>query len=306
MVDRLDMAAARAIQYARTLYPDDLRAVHVDVDNKYAKALEEEWGRVGLARLPLDIVECPDRRLLRATVEIVADAVMDGETECTVLLPRRGFASGWQRFLHDRTADKIAAVISQIPHASATIVPYNLRGSVAERGRRYQKVVAEALAEGGLAPRGPGSEDVEGPSAVAAVPVDATRAGRRDRARERAREREREGQVSAADRALAQRSAGTAPIGSATFRQRTRVAGRVRSVRVQPRAGTQNLECVLSDGTGGILLVFQGRPKIPGIEPGARLVAEGMVGAWGRRLAILNPDYELVAGADADGPEGGG
>ena len=74
------------------------------------------------------------------------------------------------------------------------------------------------------------------------------------------------------------------------------MAGRVKSVRVQPRAGTSNLECVLTDGTGGLLLVFQGRPRIPGIEPGARLVAEGMVGAWGRRLAILNPDYELVGG----------
>jgi hypothetical protein len=44
-------------------------------------------------------------------------------------------------------------------------------------------------------------------------------------------------------------------------------------------------------------LVFQGRPKIAGIEPGARLVAEGMVGAWGRRPAMLNPSFELVAGA---------
>jgi hypothetical protein len=79
------------------------------------------------------------------------------------------------------------------------------------------------------------------------------------------------------------------------------VAGRVKSVRVQPRAGTSNLECVLTDGTGGLLLVFQGRPRIPGVEPGARLVAQGMVGAWGQRLAILNPDYELVSGADSSG-----
>ena len=28
------------------------------------------------------------------------------------------------------------------------------------------------------------------------------------------------------------------------------------------------------------------------------LVAEGMVGAWGRRPAMLNPSFELVAGAD--------
>ena len=45
--------------------------------------------------------------------------------------------------------------------------------------------------------------------------------------------------------------------------------------------------------------MFQGRPRIPGIEPGARLVAEGMVGDWGRRQAILNPDYELIAGREA-------
>lgn len=110
-----------------------------------------------------------------------------------------------------------------------------------------------------------------------------------------------------ADRALARRARGTRPIGEVEWRQRVRVAGRVKSVRVQPRAGTQNLEATLADRTGRILLVFQGRPRIPGIEPGARLVAEGMVGAWGRRLAILNPDYELVAERDGDqGPAGEG
>ena len=76
---------------------------------RWPRELEEEWSRLGLSRLPLDIIECPDRRLGRATLELVADAVADGDTECTVLLPRRTFATGWQRFLHDRTADKIAA-----------------------------------------------------------------------------------------------------------------------------------------------------------------------------------------------------
>jgi hypothetical protein len=45
--------------------------------------------------------------------------------------------------------------------------------------------------------------------------------------------------------------------------------------------------------------VFQGRRRIPGIQPGARLVVEGMVGDWARRQAILNPDYELIAGPEA-------
>ena len=86
----------------------------------------------------------------------------------------------------------------------------------------------------------------------------------------------------------------TTPIGRVQWRQRVRIAGRVNSVRTQPRAGNANLECVLTDGTGKILLVFQGRRQIAGIEPGARLVVEGMVGDWARRQAILNPSYELV------------
>jgi amino acid transporter len=286
LVDRLDMAAVRALQYARTLTPDDLRAVHFDIDSKEARLLEEEWSRVGL-RVPLDIIECPDRRLLRAAVELVADATIDGDTECTVLLPRRGYGGGWERFLHDRTADKLAATLSQVPHVSATIIPFNLPGRLSDRVRSYGRSVQEAHSTGAESGDGTGAD---------APGRGRDRPGRRDAAR-RART------LLAADETLAERAGATTPIAAVVPRHRVRVAGRVKSVRVQPRAGTQNLECVVSDGSGGILLVFQGRPKIAGIEPGARLVAEGMVGTWGRRPAMLNPSFELVQGAPVDPTE---
>ena len=292
LVDRLDLATARALQYARTLTPDDLRAVHFDIDSKEAHALEEEWGRLGLARLPLDIIECPDRRLGRAAIELVADATLDGDTECTVLLPRRGYSQVWQRFLHDRTADKIANVLSQVPHVAATIVPYNLPGRSGEKVRRYgqsvQRARITAVAGGHLPPI-----DTEGRSGV----EEGSDRGA-DRGATRREAQRKANAVAVADDALARRAGVTTPISDVAVRQRVKVAGRVKSVRVQPRAGTSNLECVLSDGTGGLLLVFQGRPRIAGIEPGARLVAEGMVGAWGRRPAMLNPSFELVAGSD--------
>jgi hypothetical protein len=293
LVDRLDMATARALQYARTLTPDDLRAVHFDIDSKEARSLEEEWGRLGLARLPLDIIECPDRRLGRAAIELVADATLDGDTECTVLLPRRGYSQVWQRFLHDRTADKIANVLSQVPHVAATIIPYNLPGRFGEKVRRYGQSVqrarlTDAAAGGHLPPI-----DTEGRSGVEEGPDRGA-----DRGATRREAQRKANAVSAADDALARRAGVTTPISEVAVRQRVKVAGRVKSVRVQPRAGTSNLECVLNDGTGGLLLVFQGRPRIAGIEPGARLVAEGMVGAWGRRPAMLNPSFELVAGTD--------
>ena len=291
LVDRLDAATVRALQYARTLAPDDLRAVHFDIDTKAARELESEWGRLGLTRLPLDIIECPDRRLGRAAIELVADATLDGDTECTVLLPRRSYARVWERFLHDRTADKIAAVLGQVPHVSATIVPFAVGGGrFGERVRSYGRSVQQRARLGRDGSDGKTQVDAEARSGV-------DRAGRKDGPR-------RPGAVLEADQTLAQRAGATTPIAAVVPRQRVRVAGRVKSVRVQPRAGTSNLECVLSDGTGGILLVFQGRPKIAGIDPGARLVAEGMVGTWSRRPAMLNPSFEVVQGATVDPAEG--
>ncbi len=251
LIGQLDMAAARAVQYARTLRPDELRAVHFNIDTVATEELKDEWSRLGLAHLPLDIIECRDRRLERAALEYVADLVADGKTECTVLLPRRAFNSRLARVLHDRTADRIADAVGTVAHVAATIVPFNLESAQRRKVR-------------------PSSH-------------------RSDAARRKAM------RTAGVDRALARRATGTVPISDVTWRTRVRVAGRIRSLRVQTAKGTANLECEITDDTGVLLLVFQGRPKIPGIEPGARLIVEGMVGSWQRRLAILNPDYELVS-----------
>ena len=258
LVERLDLATARAIQYGRTLVPDDLRAVHLVLDSRRARDLEERWGRLGLARFPLDLVECPDRRLGRAVLELAAEAVADGETELTLLLPRRGYNSRWARLLHDRTADRIASVAGQIPHVNATLVPFQI-------SRRLHRVPSPQQAATSEAPRSEGPAPGRPVRTVGGL-----------------------------------RAVGTVPIAEVAYRRRAKVAGRITSVRVQPRAGVASLECVLTDDTGGLLLVFQGRRRVAGISPGARLVAEGMVGQREKRLAIVNPVYELVAGPDDD------
>jgi hypothetical protein len=84
------------------------------------------------------------------------------------------------------------------------------------------------------------------------------------------------------------------PIAEVRWRQRARVAGRVRSMRIQPWGGAPTLECTLVDATGGIAVVFLGRREVAGIHPGACLAVEGMVGEHNGRLAILNPAYDFV------------
>jgi amino acid transporter len=126
LVDRLDLAAARAIQYARTLTPDELRAVHFVVDDEAGQRLADEWRRLGLSRVRLDMVACPDRRLTQAAVEHVAYELSDGETEVSVLLPDRKYNGLWHRILHDRTAESILEQVSKLPHANVTTVPFHL------------------------------------------------------------------------------------------------------------------------------------------------------------------------------------
>jgi amino acid transporter len=254
-VERFDLAAARALQYARSLATDEPRAVHFVLDTTAAKELEAQWLSLGLTRFSLELVECPDRRLGRAAMELVAEAASDGETEVTVLLPRRISDTPLRRVLHDRTSERIAGLVGEIPNASATIIPFML-------GRRRRFAISGVTAQAEAAQ-------------AASVLKD--------------------------DGMVRHRIDGTTPIGHLRWRQHARVAGRIRSVRVQPASGISSLECTLVDDTGQLLLIFQGRRVVPGIEPGTRLIVEGIVGERGRRTAMINPTYTILAGSAEDG-----
>jgi hypothetical protein len=258
LVDRIDLAAARAIQYARTLMPDDLRAVHFNIDNQRAEILIERWQRVGLTRLPLDVIDCPDRRLGRAALEMAAE-LADGETEVSILLPRRSYGRAWRRILHDQTADRIVDIVSQLSHVNATIVPFAVAPGIEERRPR-----TVALRR----------QPVRTPATTSPEP----------------------------DRAIFSAVSGITPIAQLRWRTAARVGGRVKTLRVQPWGDVPTLECVLVDGSGeAITLVFLGRRSIPGIRSGTQMIAEAMVGKHQRRLAMINPIYELLSTPEPSG-----
>jgi hypothetical protein len=126
LVDRIDMATARAIQYARNLNPDDLYAVHFNVDNRRAEAIMRRWTELGLSRMPLEVIEVLDRRLSRAALELASRAAADGETEVSVLIPTRSYRRSWSVLLHGKNADRLVKALGRIPHVNATMVPFNV------------------------------------------------------------------------------------------------------------------------------------------------------------------------------------
>ncbi len=256
LVDRLDLAVLRALRYAGSIRPTDIRAVHLMVDSEVAAELQRQWIERKLGdRVPLSIVECPDRRLVHAATQLAYETVIEDRAEVTVLLPRRTFRRLSQRLLHDRTADRIAESVGRIPHVAATIVPFDttLPHEAVERieARQLQAAAAPAL----------------GASTAVAVPLLKVPA--------------------------LPRGNGTTPIGSVSWKQQVTVEGRVKLVQAGTTAG-KSLEVQVFDDTGGVRLLFFGRTRIPGIAPGALVRASGRVGEYKGHLALANPRYELV------------
>ena len=75
--------------------------------------------------------------------------------------------------------------------------------------------------------------------------------------------------------------------------QAVTVLGRLRSVEHCPRAAVATLEAELFDGSEAITLVWLGRRRIPGIEPGRTLKASGRIAVRNGRKVLYNPYYEL-------------
>jgi amino acid transporter len=282
-LDDFDLATIAGLRYARSLRPTSLRAVHFVIDNVQADRLRQDWVRANPG-IPLDFVDCPDRRLAAAAASLVsAEAALPG-VGVTAILPRRSYTPIVGRLLHDRTADKMASAISRIPHAAATIVPFDVRSRV-ESLSRGVPTETRADHDAGPVPVSTEAAEAEATAQAAAAgepvgedltaPAGSGRYGRPAPGR------------------------GVTPIGSLTRPGRAVVAGRVHTVEIRPVEHNTVLACDVEDSTGQLTALFYGRSNIAGLRPGSKVRLRGQVGIREGRPVMINPAYELLA----PGPE---
>ena len=69
--------------------------------------------------------------------------------------------------------------------------------------------------------------------------------------------------------------------------------GRLRSVEFRPSDAEASLEAELFDGTDGVTLIWLGRRRIPGIEPGRTMRVRGRLAMRDGRKVLYNPFYEI-------------
>jgi amino acid transporter len=314
-VDDFDLATVAALRYARSLRPTTLRAVHFVIDNVQADTLRQDWVRANTG-ITLDFIDCADRRLTHCAAELVsAEAELPG-VGVTVILPRRSYSALLGRLLHDRTADRIAGAVSRIPHAAATIVPFDVRSRLEAIEERQAGGVKEPTAPEPVSAKVAGQaaarEQAAGPGqAGAAEPADGEDVAD---AAALANAEVAVADAVAADAAPAGDGSqysrpvpppGIQPMGSLTRPGKATVEGRVYAVEIRPVERNTVLAAEVADSTGHLTALFYGRSHIPGLICGSRVRFRGQVGLQAGGPVMINPAYELVAPGDAGPPDTG-
>lgn len=260
LVDNVDIATVGAIRYARSLKPRNLSAVHFVIDDRRAEEIRTAWAASdALDDVTLELIDCPDRRLANAAVDYAIRMTEKSDVELTLLLPRRAYSGFLGRLLHDQTAEEIAAPISQLQRVVATIVPFDV-------------------------------DRITSGSQLTIHPQPAFKAS----STSKPAEFKKVADVIKPVEPISHYAEDLTPIGEITWRMRAQVQGQVTAIKSAAKGSAPLLQVEVWDQTGGVTLHFLGRREIAGLEVGAQIRAEGMVGEEEGVLTILNPSYQLL------------
>jgi amino acid transporter len=282
-VDDFDLATLAALRYAKSLRPTTVRAVHFVIDTEQAERLRAAW--LPDRSVSLELIDCPDRRLTRCAADLVSHEAKAPGTQVTAILPRRSFSPLLGRLLHDHTADKIAGVVSRVPNAAATIIPFDVQNRLHVLQQRQAN--SEGAKPASLTP-------VPGPPAAKADAKADVEAGAEAGAKA--------GPLPGAggyDRPVP--PPGVTPIGSIHQPGKATVEGRVRVVEIRSVERNSVLACEICDSTGDLTALFYGRSRIAGLMCGSRVRFRGPVGIKGGAPVMVNPAYELIVPHVASG-----
>jgi amino acid transporter len=126
LVSAVHNATLRALEYARSLSPTELRAVTFNVDPDETMRILNEWATT-VADVPLEAVDSPYREVTRPLVKYARQlhASMP-DSVVSVIVPEFVVRHWWHQFLHNQTALSIKYALVFEPGIVVTSVPFHL------------------------------------------------------------------------------------------------------------------------------------------------------------------------------------
>ena len=119
-------ATDQSLRYALSLRADELRCVHVQVDDEEGSALRAAW-QERYPEQPLEILDSPYRQIggpIHAWVREVLDE--HPRTFVTIVIPELVVRKRWHRLLHNQTALTLKGTFLFEPSVVVSAVPYRL------------------------------------------------------------------------------------------------------------------------------------------------------------------------------------
>jgi amino acid transporter len=126
LVSGIHRGVLPALQYGRSIAPDNVTAVYVNLDSDQTAKLQQRWCDWG-CEVPLVILESPYRSLITPLFNYIqeVDARYDDDV-LTVVLPEFVPAHWWEHLLHNQTGLLIKTALIFNKGVVVTSVPYHL------------------------------------------------------------------------------------------------------------------------------------------------------------------------------------
>jgi amino acid transporter len=126
LISGIHRGVVPALEFARSIAPDNTTALFVDLDAEQTRKIQEKWARWG-AGIPLQVLDSPYRSLVRPILRYIdqIDAQYDDDV-LSVILPEFIPSKWWQHLLHNQTALTIKAALLFRRGVVVISVPYHL------------------------------------------------------------------------------------------------------------------------------------------------------------------------------------
>ncbi|MFP5225009.1 MAG: APC family permease [Actinomycetota bacterium] len=127
LVSQVHNATRRAVDYAATLSPTNLRAVTFNIDPEETMRIVETW--VGeMEDVALEAVDSPYRSVTRPLLRYVRELrAANPDAIVSVVVPEFVVKKFWHQALHNQTAFQIKKVLLFEPGVTLTSVPFHLK-----------------------------------------------------------------------------------------------------------------------------------------------------------------------------------
>jgi hypothetical protein len=126
-ISGIHQGVIRALEYAKSIAPDHVTAVYVDLDEEATKTLREKW-KTFAGDVELVVLASPYRALTRPLLGYIDRVERDHKDDIvTIVLPEFVPAKWWQHLLHNQSSLLLKGALLFKEGVIVTNVPYHLK-----------------------------------------------------------------------------------------------------------------------------------------------------------------------------------